>query len=119
MLAPPQKLPQLIKEIGETKRQKELLGLLRIIFRDALLLKMQSETRDAAQKAQPKTAQKAPILLKSERENLLLVRSAYALPALLHAQTMLSEAEKQVKFNAVFPQCLEILLAGIQAKNKE
>ena len=112
VLAPPQKLPQVIKDVGETKRQKELLSLLRIIFRDALLLKMQQTQR--AQKAQP-----APILLKSERENLLLVRSAYSLSALLHAQTQLSEAEKQVKFNAVFPQCLEILLAGIQAKNKE
>ncbi|MBR4942698.1 MAG: hypothetical protein IKZ28_01590, partial [Clostridia bacterium] len=43
VLATPQKLPQLIKEIGETKRQKELLSLLQLIFRDALLLKMQSE----------------------------------------------------------------------------
>ena len=111
VLAPPQKLPQVIKDVGETKRQKELLSLLRIIFRDALLLKMQQTQR--AQKAQP-----APILLKSERENLLLVRSAYSLSALLHAQTQLSEAEKQVKFNAVFPQCLEILITKIQAENQ-
>lgn len=123
VLAPPQKLPQVIKDVGETKRQKELLSLLRIIFRDALLLKMQqtpSIQRAQTQRAQStQKTQPAPILLKSERENLLLVRSAYSLSALLHAQTQLSEAEKQVKFNAVFPQCLEILLAGIQAKNKE
>ena len=116
VLTPPQKLPQLIKEIGETKRQKELLSLLRLIFRDALLLKMQAEKSPHLTLSQ---GEKTPIMLRSERENLLLVRNNYSLSALLHAQEYINDAEKQVKFNAVFPQCLEILIAKIQAKNQE
>ena len=35
----PFRLPALVKRVGETKYKKELLSLLRLIFRDALILK--------------------------------------------------------------------------------
>lgn len=113
-LSTPQKLPQIVKEAGETKHPKELLALLRLIFRDALLLKMQAE-KDPSYAFK---SEKTPILLRAERENLLKIRNAYPLPALLYAQSALDEAEKQLKFNAVFPQCLEILMAKIRAKTQ-
>lgn len=99
------KLPQTIKTIGETKYKRELLSLLRLIFRDALLIKTQG-----------KNAEKH-LLLRAEKEELAAVAKEYAVPALLYAQEGLSEAEKQVTFNAVFPQCIEILMAKIREKN--
>lgn len=113
-LSTSQKLPQVVKEAGETKHPKELLALLRLIFRDALLLKMQAEKEPSFRLKSEKT----PILLRSERENLLKIRNVYPLPALLYAQSALDEAEKQLKFNAVFPQCLGILMAKIRAKTQ-
>ena len=115
-LTPEIRLPLLIKQIGETKQQKELLTLLRILFRDALLWK-------TSKKAQNPSAISAMfrenLLLKSEAENIAKTADFYSLNALLYAQEALSEAEKQVKFNAVFPQCLELCIANIRAKNKQ
>ncbi len=101
-LASPSSLPVAIKKIAEIKHKKELLSLLRLVFRDALVLK---------------TAPTAPILLQARKNNVLAVCEKYTLPALLYAQTALSEAELQVNFNAVFPQCVELCIAKIQAKN--
>ncbi len=94
-------LPQLIKKVGETKRQKELLTLLRLIYRDGLLLK---------------TGKGKAIALFSERGRLKRVSEKYSFSALLYAQECISEAEKQVKFNAVFPHCLEICISKILNK---
>ena len=99
------KLPQTVKAVGETKYKRELLSLLRLIFRDALLIKTQGKNADKY------------LLLRAEKAQLAEVAAAYNVPALLYAQEGLSEAEKQVTFNAVFPQCIEILIAKIREKN--
>ena len=102
-LSPLQKLPGAVKQVGETPRKKELLNLLRLIFRDALLFK---------------TGLKKNIILKTEKERISAVADTFSLSALLYAQEAISVAEKQVTFNAVFSQCIEICLANIHNKNK-
>lgn len=104
VLSPLHKLPSAVKAVAETKRPYELLSTLRLIFRDALLIKSQ------------KNADKF-LLLRSEKEKLQQTSAMYALNALLYAQNALSEAEKQVKFNAVFSQCIELCIAKIRKEN--
>ena len=99
------KLPQAVKEVGETKYKRELLSLLRLIFRDALLLKTQGERAEKY------------LLLQAQEKQLREIANEYTLSALIYAQEGISEAEKQVTFNAVFPQCIEILIANIRKKN--
>ena len=106
ILCPTHRLPVAVKQISETKYQRELLSTMRIIFRDALILKSQS---DKANKF---------VMLRSEKEKLQQVATVYALNTLLYAQECISEAEKQVKFNTVFPQCIELLVAKIRKENK-
>ena len=101
------RMPALIKQIGETKQQKELLTILRLIFRDALLVKTaqnKANTQNFADK----------ILLKGEWERIQKTAKFYSAPALLYAQEAISEAEKQVKFNAVFSQCIQLCIANIR-----
>ena len=98
------RLPQLIKTLGETKHKKELLALLRLIFRDALLMKMNAQPYRKA------------LLLQSEKLKVQEVAMKYSRSALLYAQEALSKAELEVQFNAVFPQCIEICLAKIRSK---
>ena len=95
-------LPALVRKIGETKNKKQLLALLRILFRDALLIKTGV----------------SGVLLKSERERIGLIAKRFTPRALLYAQEALTKAEREVVFNAVFPQCLETLTASILEKNK-
>ena len=102
-LSPLHKLPSVVKQVGETPRKKELLNLLRLIFRDALLLK---------------TGQQKGMLLKTEKERLTEVADTFSISALLYAQEALSAAEKQVTFNAIFSQCIEVCLANVHSKNK-
>lgn len=97
-------LPVIVKNVGETKYKKELLSLIRLIFRDALLVKTGEKNLAGA------------ILLKSETERIKKVAAAYSLDALLYAQSAISKAELEVQFNAVFPQCIEICMATIRAK---
>ena len=103
LLSPLHKLPASVKLVGETTHKKELLNLLRLIFRDALLYK---------------TGMKQKIILRTEKEQISSVANAFSTAALLYAQEAISIAEKQVTFNAVFSQCIEICLANIHKKNK-
>jgi DNA polymerase III gamma/tau subunit len=103
ILSPLHKLPAVVKQVGETPRKKELLNLLRLIFRDALLFK---------------TGLKKNIVLKTEKERISAVADTFSSSALLYAQEAISIAEKQVTFNAVFSQCIEICLANIHNQNK-
>ena len=96
-------LPPLIKKIGETPHKKQLLFLLRLIFRDALVLKTQKD--------------KKALLLRSQEQRLNAVKEKYLTPSLLYAQQVLTDAEKELAFNAVFPQCLEITLSKILLQN--
>ncbi|MBQ9728118.1 MAG: hypothetical protein IJV85_00820 [Clostridia bacterium] len=98
-------LPALVKKIGETKDKKPLLSFLRIVFRDALVLKT--------------GLKKENLLLKSEEKRLARVANKYTLSALVYAQECLTEAEKQVYFNAVFGQCIELCLVKILKRNQE
>ena len=100
------KIPVAVRAVGETKHKKELLSLLRLIFRDALLVKTAN------------TACKKALLLRSEKEKMEKVAERYTVSALLYAQEALSNAELQVQFNAVFPQCIEVCIANIRQKNK-
>lgn len=104
-LTPLSKLPVLVKTVGETKYKKELLSLLRIIFRDALLLKTQGKTG------------RKHLLLISETEQIENVANGYTPSALIYAQSALSEAEKQANFNAVFSQCIEVCISSIRREN--
>lgn len=96
-------LPALVKRLGETKRKKELLSLLRTVYRDTLLMK---------------TGQEKHVLLQGESARLKALAKGYTLPALVKAQELISKAEREVFFNAYFPQCLEVLLGSIYAANK-
>ncbi len=96
-------LPALVKKLGETPRKKELLNLLRILFRDGLLLKKNMLSS---------------LLLPTEKERISLVAKKYNVGALLFAQEALSTAEKQVNFNAIFSQCLELCICNILEKNR-
>ncbi len=98
-------LPVLVKKIGETKKKKELLSLLRIVYRDALLFKT-AQTKNA------KTME-SQAFLQAEKQRLKEVANRLSLPALLYAQEAVGKAEKQVAFNAYFPQCIETLIASI------
>ena len=103
ILSPIYKLPSVVKQVAEIPQKKELLNLLRLIFRDALLLKTKKQNN---------------LVLRTEKERLLEVANLYNIPALLYAQEAFSAAEKQVTFNAIFPQCIEVCLANIHSKNK-
>lgn len=104
VLAEEHRLAPLVKTLGETKHKKEFLSLLRLIFRDALLMKMNAQPYRRA------------LLLQSEKLKVQEVAMKYSRSALLYAQEALSKAELEVQFNAVFPQCLEICLAKIRSK---
>ncbi len=104
LCAPAHQLPAAVKTIGETTHKKELLNLLRMICRDALLLK---------------TNPRAPLLLRAEKQALQTVANAYTAHALLFAQEAISAAEKQVKFNAIFSQCIQVCIANIKEKNHQ
>lgn len=97
------KLPSLCRKTGETKNKRELLSLFRMILRDALFLKS------------------------GERENLLLpvfveksekIAKKYDFSALFEGQTLLSEAEKDLKFNGVFSQTLELFLLRLRKSER-
>ncbi len=98
LLSPLHKLPVAVKSVGETPHKKELLSLLRLIFRDALLLKGGMADN---------------LLLPAMRARCEEVAALYSKRALLFAQEALSKAEKEVKFNAIFSQCIESCIANI------
>lgn len=97
--------PSAVRQISETKRQKEFLSVLRLIFRDALALK----TQENASKN---------LLLQAEKQNLREVAKRYTTRALLFAQEAISTAEKQIFTNANFGQCIELCIAKIKKENE-
>ena len=76
--------------------------MLSLIFRDALILKTAA-----------RGVKKNRLLLPSEEKRTGQVCDKRSLRALVKSQEYIVEAEKQVKFNAVFPQCLELLMLRI------
>lgn len=96
-------LPILAKKAGDDKHKKELLALLRIIYKDALLIKSGNEKH---------------LSLKVEKQRLQQICDKYKLSTLAFAQSALSTAEQHLKFNANFNQCIEVCIASILQKNK-
>ena len=92
------RLPVAAKKAGATKTKKELIALLRLIFRDAAFLKC---------------GKKRFVLLTPEIERIRAVAEKFSYAALLSAQRHLSAAEKEIQFNANFAQCIELCLARV------
>lgn len=97
-LSPLSRLPVAAKKAGATKNKKELISLLRLIFRDAAFCK---------------SGQEKYLLLSPEKERIRAVAEKHSYAALLSAQERLSAAEKEIQFNANFAQCIELCLARI------
>lgn len=102
--APEYSVPALIKKYGDSGYKKELLSLLRMIYRDALFLK---------------TGKASVYLLPNEKEKIFSVSARFSLAALVYAQECLQEAEKDIRFNATFAQTLELTLAKINRFNQD
>ncbi|MBR2330682.1 MAG: hypothetical protein IKA40_05490 [Clostridia bacterium] len=102
--ADPDKLPALVRRVGETKNKKGLLSLFRIVYRDALLCK---------------TGNVENLLLRSERARSTVLANKRSAAALLSAQEYLTAAERELTFNAVFPQCIETFLAAVLEKDRQ
>ncbi len=98
-------LPILAKKLGDSKRKKEFLSFLRLIFRDALFIKTNADPFF--------------LLLRTDRERTKKVAGRYSLNSLLYAQEVLTKAEKQLKFNTNFSQCLEICFEQIEKRNEK
>ncbi len=96
------RLPVAAKKAGETKNKKELIALLRLIFRDAAFLKLDAESQ---------------LLLQPEKQRIKAVAERLDYAALLSAQERLSAVEKEITFNANFAQCIELCMARILKVN--
>ena len=101
-LSTPYTLPPQVKKIADVKYKRELISLLRLIFRDAFLIK---------------TGKNAHLLLKTETESVKKVSERYSEKALLFAQEAFTNAEKEIRFNANFYQCIEICMFKIMERN--
>lgn len=97
------KLPKNVRDVGESKHRKQLISLLRLLYRDALLLK-----------TNPK--EKKQLFLQGD-SRIQEIANQYTLHALLYAQEAFTQAEKQITFNTVFPQCIELCISNIRMKN--
>ena len=95
------RLPIAAKQAGATKNKKELVSILRLIFRDAAFVKL------------GKTEQ---LLLAPERERIARIAKRFSFSALSYAQERLSAVEKEVQFNANFAQSIELCMARILVK---
>ena len=111
-LADESKIPSLVKKTGETKHKKELLSVLRMIFKDALLIKLEK-----AGKLEKNFPLRQSLSLPAEYDRTENVSGKYSAAALLYAQEEFSVAEKDLRFNGVFAQRLELCFSAIAAKN--
>lgn len=115
----PFRLPAIVRRAGETKYKKELVSLLRLIFRDALILKTAKINGVGQPGKTGRSRAEKYLMLRSETQRLYNISEYYQLGALIYAQEALSDAEKQIRFNGVFPQCLEICMAKIMEQNNK
>ncbi len=82
-------------EKGETGR---FLGMLRLVFRDMLMIRLQKEDN---------------LLSGGDKKILTRAASRYTLSALVNAQDRISDTERDLKFNANASASLERMLVGI------
>ncbi len=97
----PERLPIAAKQAGATKNKKELVSILRLIFRDAAFVKL---------------GKKEQVLLAPEKERIFRIAQRFSYAALSYAQERLSAVEKEVVFNANFAQAIELCMARILVK---
>ncbi len=97
-----QNIERLCREIGERKNKKEFFAALKAILRDVLFYSA----------AQGKYAK-----LRSERIKALAAE--YPTGAAISALGLVSEAEKQVQFNANFASCLYALALGVKEEKEK
>lgn len=109
--ASPSALPALVRQYGETGYKKELLSLLKIVFFDALTFK----TKNGSNAARERFSENSPADAIGAADVSFLA-SSYSFAGLLKVQQILSEAEKQLYFNGVFPQILEVAMCRIQSE---
>jgi DNA polymerase-3 subunit delta' len=95
------RLPIAAKKAGATKNKKELVSILRLIFRDAAFVKLGEEKQ---------------LLLSPEKERISRIAQRFSYATLIHAQQRLSAVEKEVVFNANFTQSIELSMAQILTK---
>lgn len=98
-------LAALSKKIGEKKEKTALLSALEILFRDAAFVKA-GKGMDAY------------LLSPFYQKEIKKLASSYSLGTLLTFQEKLRLAEKQVKFNAYFPQCVQLLFTWLLAQKE-
>lgn len=96
------RLPIAAKKAGATKNKKELVSILRLIFRDAAFVKL---------------GKKEQLLLAPEKERISRIAQRFSYATLIHAQQRLSAVEKEVVFNANFTQSIELCIAQILEVN--
>ncbi len=104
-LAPVDKLPALCKKVAEKGKKDLLLSLLEIIFRDAAFLAT-------------KKGLDTYLLTTFYQKELEKLVFSYPIGVLLDFQNHLHEAQKQLKFNATFGWCLQVLFTNLAAKRK-
>ncbi|MGN1053404.1 MAG: hypothetical protein ACI4SH_08470 [Candidatus Scatosoma sp.] len=109
--ASPSALPALIRQYGDTKYKKELLSLLKILFFDALILKAE---QNGLKMPSSDCCRKTESAVETSPSDSCNLAKAYTFGGLIKAQEILTEAEKQLYFNGVFPQILEVALRRIQ-----
>ena len=105
-LAPLGKLPALCKKVSEKGRKEFLLSLAETVFRDAAFL--------AAN--QGLDSYLLTPFYKKELEKLV---HAYPVGVLLDFQKRLREAQKQLKFNASFAWCLQVLFTWLKDSKRK
>ncbi|MBQ9118122.1 MAG: hypothetical protein IJY11_02855 [Clostridia bacterium] len=98
-------LPSLCKKIGEKGRKESLLSLLEILFRDGAFL--------AAKKGLD-----GYLLSPFYKKEIEKIANIYPVGVLLSFQAKIREAQKQIKFNANFTQCLQMLFVWLVEKRK-
>ena len=98
-------LPALCKKIAEKTDKERLITILEVIFRDAAFLAV----KNGLDAYLPAT------FYQKEMEKLA---KTYPVGVLLDFQKRLRETKKQIKFNANFPQCLQLLFVWLIEKRK-
>ena len=97
-LSPLSSLPALCKKAGDLPQKREFLFLLRMIFRDALVHQ----------------AGGGELLLPTDRQKTKETAEKYSARQLFLLQERLSLAEKDLHFNGVFAQSLELLFSNLK-----
>ena len=98
-------LPALCKKLADKTEKERLIAVLEVLFRDAAFLAV----KNGLDSYLPST------FYQKEAEKLA---KTYPVGVLLDFQKKLRDTKKQLKFNANFPQCLQLLFVWLVEKRK-